>query len=82
MPLYCYRCKACGFSFEVWHSMSFKDQTCSRCESEDVFKVPSLSDKVKISPTNHRPGKIVDDYIEKTKEEVKKEKKKLKSEEM
>lgn len=79
MPVYCYNCRACETSFEVRHSMSFDGQQCTQCGSDNVFKVPSLLDKKQISGSN-KPGKIVKDYIEDAKEEIKKEKKSMKLE--
>jgi hypothetical protein len=47
-----------------------------------VFKKPALSDKKEKRFTdNKKPGAVVDQYIKDVKEEVQKEKKKLKLEE-
>ena len=82
MPLYCYKCKACGFSFEVWHSMKFDDQLCTKCNSRNIFRIPSLPENIAFNKSDKKVGKVVNDYIEKTKKEIKKEKIKLKSEEL
>lgn len=81
MPVYCYRCKDCGHSFEVKHKMSFENQKCLKCESGEVFKIPSLSEKI-IIKKGSRTGAIVDKYIEDVKKEIKQEKQKLSTEEL
>lgn len=78
MPVYCYKCLDCDHSFETRHSMSFDDQLCKFCKSENVFRVPSLSNQ-SIQVPSSGPGKIVDKYIEDTKKEIKKEKKDLRN---
>ena len=80
MPVYCYVCKDCKMEFEVKHSMSFEDQTCLGCGSEDVFRRPYLQDSIRTDKNVTKVGKIVEDYIVETKKEIKKEKNKLKRE--
>ena len=81
MPVYCYSCKDCDHSFEIRHSMNFEDQTCLKCDSERVFRVPSLQNKIKkTSNTSHRVGKVVDDFIKDTKKELSTERKNLQKE--
>lgn len=82
MPLYCYRCQDCYHEFEVRHSMSFEDQTCTECSSTNVFKLPSLSQTRTSLKTSSRPGKVVDQYIQDVKKELKQEKINLRSEEI
>lgn len=82
MPVYCYSCKECEHQFEIRHSMSYDSQRCTKCDSCDVFKIPSLSLYKASSKPTQRTGKIVDDYIRDAKEEIKQEKHKLKSEEL
>tara|TARA_B100000282_G_C31669651_1_gene461550 strand:+ start:593 stop:850 length:258 start_codon:yes stop_codon:yes gene_type:complete len=85
MPTYQYKCLSCEETFEVRHSMSFENQTCICCNSDNVIKIPSLSE-IKISHTStssaSRPGKIVDKYISDTKREIALEKDKLKKEQI
>ncbi len=81
MPVYCYKCTDCKQEFEARHSMSFEEQKCIHCGSESIFKVPSLSKNNIFSGAN-RPGKVVDKYIKDAKQEIQREKIKLKSEEM
>lgn len=86
MPLYDYSCHNCKKTFEVRHGMFFESQKCIFCHSEDVVRNPPLSHnnvvKTTTAPTgNSKPGKIVDKYISDAKEEIRKEKIKLRSEE-
>ena len=82
MPVYCYRCKSCSSEFEARHSMSFEDQTCTSCDRKDVFKVPSIGESKASVATISKPGKIVDEYISDTRQEIKKEKQKLRTQEL
>ena len=83
MPVYVYKCKDCEEVFEVRHSMSFEDQVCTECNSENVFRLPQGSLAKSNTPTGpSRPGKLVDEYIEETRQEIKKEKHKLRTEEL
>lgn len=84
MPVYAYKCHSCTKVFEVRHGMFFERQCCIGCKSEEVFRLPP-SGLTGISETKEKqtskPGQVVDQYIKDAKEEVKREKKKLKSEE-
>lgn len=83
MPAYVYRCRDCNSTFEVRHSMSEKQEKCTVCEGHNIFKVPSISKSFGLKNANNSvPGKIVDDYIRETKDEIKKEKKRMQSEEV
>ena len=84
MPMYSYKCESCRHQFDVRHGMFFEDQRCVKCNSDEVFRLPGLSERQSSTPTNtsNKPGKIVKDYIEKTKEEVKQYKKTLSDEEL
>ena len=82
MPVYCYRCNSCSQEFEIRHSMNFEEQQCVKCKSFDVFKIPSIGERKIVTTNNKKPGKIVDKYIEDVKKEIKKEKIKIKSEEL
>ena len=61
--------------------MSFEEQTCTECGSKDVFKVPRILD-IKSNLSSQRVGKIVDDYIRNAKQDLKNEKKDLRSKEL
>ena len=86
MPVYLYRCRSCEETFEVRHSMSEEHTECVKCGSESIFRVPSLSEIKPQSSLSYedkrRPGKIVNDFIEETKQAVKKEKRELQKEEL
>jgi len=83
VPTYIYRCKDCSETFEVRHSMSEKCNFCNFCKGENIFKVPYVSlKKVSTERKSKTPGKIVDEYIQKTKEDVREEKKRMKNEEV
>ena len=82
MPVYCYRCLECEEEFETRHSMKFEDQKCIACNSANVFKIPSLNIDAHIRIHSSRIGRVVEDYIQTTKKEIKKEKKKLKRQEL
>jgi hypothetical protein len=79
VPTYCYACKKCKLNFEVRHSMSYEDQKCIFCESKEIFKIPSLLEK-KPKIKSSKPGKVVEEYIEDTKKQIKKEKNNMKLE--
>ena len=85
MPVYCYRCESCKATFEVRHGMFFEEQRCVKCHSDEVFRLPQglLSRSMtKSKVDSSKPGKIVDKYIRDAKQEIKKEKEKLRSEEI
>lgn len=84
MPLYIYSCDECSHKFEARHGMFFEEQRCAKCHSEHVFKIPSIGSGAPTlqGPSSTRPGQVVDRYIEDTKNDIKREKKKLRSEEL
>ena len=66
--------------------MFFEEQRCIFCYSEDVVRNPPLSHNNVVKTTSSstaksKPGTIVDKYISDAKEEIRKEKIKLRSEE-
>ena len=80
MPKYAYECQNCIHAFEIYHSMSEKLLDCPECQiTGSLAKIPSLTqsfaDKEKKSS---KPGKIVNSYIQDAKQELKKQKQKLK----
>ena len=81
MPVYCYRCKKCSKDFEIKHSMFYEGQTCIFCESNEIFKLPSIMKKQNNNFQN-KPGKIVNNFIEETRKEINKDKKELKTREL
>ena len=81
MPRYAYKCYTCKKVFEISHGMFFEGQRCISCHSDDVFRLPSLLEKNNITSST-KTGKIVNDYIEEAKKDIKKYKKDLSSEEL
>ena len=84
MPRYTYRCDECEEVFEVNHSMSIKLKDCQLCESLDsLIRVPSstfITTNVISTKDNKKVGDVVNDHIEEAREEVAKEKEKMKQE--
>ena len=86
MPLYDYSCHDCKKSFEARHGMFFEDQKCISCHSENVVRTPPLSHNniikvASVSTGTPKPGQVVDKYISDAKEEIRKEKTRLRAEE-
>ena len=52
-------------------------EKCMECNSENIFKVPSIQSLATPLNLQKKTGKIVDDYIRDTKEEIKSEKDKM-----
>ena len=80
MPRYTYACKKCEKIFEVTHSMNEKLENCNLSDCDGFLKrIPGIINK-KIAK-NTKTGQEVKKFIEETKNEVKKEKEKLKKQE-
>jgi putative FmdB family regulatory protein len=77
MPRYQYRCEKCDGTFEYYHGMSEKISSCEVCNEETLLKVPYFSGTIK-KENKQKVGSIVDNYIEETREEIRKEKDQLK----
>lgn len=77
MPRYQYHCDKCEADFEYYHSMSEKKTVCEVCNEHTLLKVPAFSGSIK-KEEKQKVGVIVDNYIEETKEEIRREKEKLK----
>ena len=84
MPLYVYKCGACGGQFNSMHSMRVTVSVCALCGVEDnLSRIPqtiSFGSK-KTNEGDKKTGDVVKDHIEQTQQEVKEEKDKLKSKE-
>ena len=78
MPRYLYHCEKCESNFEYYHSMSEKKSECEICKQQTLLKVPVFGGNIK-KETKQKVGAIVDNYIEETREEIRKEKDKLKN---
>lgn len=82
-PRYAYRCKACSDTFEISHSLNKKLKDCLECEKKDALeRVPFFPIRTKALPLEEQKkvGQVVKEYIEDTKEEVKKEKRRMREE--
>ena len=82
MPIYCYKCHDCRKTFEIRHGMFFENQRCIHCQSDNIFREPNLTEKKVEGNSIKKAGKIVDKYIEDAKSEIKKEKQKLRTEQL
>ena len=82
MPRYAYRCDACKEVFEVNHGMFFEQEQCIKCKASGFLsKLPNFTVKVKKEQQqSSRPGTVVDEFIEVAKQDLKKQKKNLKTE--
>ena len=83
MPKYSYYCDNCQTKFEISHSIKEKLEKCGFCGADkSLEKIPSIPIFISQKPTRNRnetkPGEIVEEYIEKNREDLKKEKKRLK----
>tara|TARA_R110002051_G_scaffold323545_2_gene417552 strand:- start:736 stop:1008 length:273 start_codon:yes stop_codon:yes gene_type:complete len=82
MPKYAYRCSECENEFETYHSISDKLRNCDLCfqiSGETLIRIPSLTIKVvKKVNNNTKVGEVVNSHIEDARQELKKEKEKLK----
>ena len=80
MPTYVYQCQKCEFTIEYFHSYKVIKTTCEKCGEESLKKM--LNNPINIRKTINtkgpQTGKVVKDTIEQTKEEIKKDKEKLK----
>ena len=83
MPRYNYHCKDCDEYFEIKHPMTERLENCTTCNSQAFRRVPSIPTYVgKINKNSDRKvGSLVEEYIEKNRESVAEEKKRLKEKE-
>ena len=83
MPRYAYRCGECDNLFEIFHSIKDKLETCQEC-SGSLNRVPSQTFIGLTQPTKsieHKVGDLVKDHIEEARRELRKEQKRISSEE-
>ena len=73
MPIYAYYCEACGLEMELEHSMSEEIEDCPICKAEkSLEKTPSLfMSRVFKEFVPPKPGTIVKNFIQESKEELK-----------
>tara|TARA_R100000908_G_C3669181_1_gene92869 strand:+ start:271 stop:528 length:258 start_codon:yes stop_codon:yes gene_type:complete len=81
MPRYIYDCSACKGQFEISHGMFFVQRECILCNRiETITKVPSFTIKKDIEPQDQPVGKVVDEFIEEAKKDLKQQRRDLKTE--
>jgi len=81
MPIYSYYCGECKKDFEMFHMMSETCEICDLCEtSGSVQRIPSTIGGFKFVDSN-APGKVVKEFIKNSKQDLKEEKKILKTQE-
>ena len=75
MPRYDYKCGECGVESTISHSIHDKLTYCGECKTEKAlfrmvsdFNTTGLGTKT--VETKQKPGKVVNEFIEKTKREV------------
>jgi putative FmdB family regulatory protein len=79
MPKYAYKCKECDHAFEAVHGMFMKLRNCDECGTDgSLFRIPSTSFTANMPSKDDKPGQIVKDFIEEAREEVQKEKERMK----
>jgi len=84
MPKYVYRCLECEQVYEIVHSFGEVIETCSQLNeysecatTSKVQRIPQYVNLVKKENKETQVGQVVNDFIEKTKEEIKTYKKEL-----
>jgi len=79
VPKYAYKCKECDHAFEAVHGMFMKLRNCDECGTDgSLFRIPSASFTANMPSKDDKPGQIVKDFIEEAREEVQKEKERMK----
>ncbi len=80
MPRYTYRCLKCEQTSTVFHSITEKLTNCELCEGGELERLPSLPFTVAKRSAQPKPGQLVRQHIEETREEVAREKRRLQEE--
>ena len=82
MPRYLYHCETCDEDFSAYHLMSETLEKREDCENKCLLKrVPSYPINLNKNKKQQKAGEVVKRHIKDSKEEVEKEKKKLKKQE-
>lgn len=82
MPKYVYECTECKEILELRHSIKERAEDCTICGTEGaLIRIPSVPMviKRKSAKAGHKPGHLIKDFIESTREEIKSEKNDLKN---
>jgi len=81
MPKYVYFCKECEHDFEVRHLLRESIEICQLCDmSGQLIRRPSaifLNKKINNLSTENKPGSIVKETIEETRQELQAEQQRL-----
>ena len=71
MPSYVYECEECGEFFEAFHSITYDLEECQVCNSSGCLnRIPEMPNYT----IKKKAGKVVKEYIEQVRQEVKQEK--------
>ena len=82
MPKYLYKCGSCEEMFSIHHLMKEVIEVCEKCGEKDCLKkLPLFPVNLQKNKKEKKVGEVVKSHIEETKEELKKEKEKMKLEE-
>ena len=86
MPRYKYKCaqEGCNKTFQVFHSMKERYETCDQCTDDcdkkgTISKVLFVNKKQNYKKNNKKVGSIVKSSIEEMKREISEEKKRIKT---
>ena len=81
MPTYTYECEDCGEIFDEFHSMSETLSNCIKCNSLKIKKIiPKQSPMtIKTNSSKTKVGSIVNEYIKNATEDLKAQKRGLKT---
>ena len=78
MPKYSYKCTNCQEVLTKYHGFTERLSDCPLCESSDcLVRTPSSFVTEKQDDRPKKVGELVNEYIDETREELKKQKEKL-----
>jgi len=82
MPKYVYECTNCGIELEVVHSIKEKLKDCEECDTiESLRRVPSFNFLRDSHSVSSSTGKKVKDFIEESRDDLKRERRNLQKKE-
>jgi len=75
MSRYVYKCSECENKIMVFHSINDRLEICTECDGK-LERIPTGGFLLNTDPSNqkNKPGNILKEFIEDTKEEMKQEK--------
>jgi len=83
MPLYTYECGACKDTFDVRHSIKERLDECKSCGVPDhLRRIPPVPFILKSESRPAKAGNVVKNFIEDSKQDLKREKKELQRKEV